>query len=193
MPSLFRSMRCASLSLVIAVASASVLGGCIVVAKTESRRTVVQSGAGASSLSDAEERELLGAVRRFLGAWTKVAGTPFTTDALAATVDQKSFVSFDGMSPHKTVITSWNDYAAIWGPGMNAFTTANLSLSQTLAMGMQDDMAYWAGLVRIQGVMPSGEVMDMPGHMTLILHKHDNAADGVWKVAHEHMSLGVKK
>jgi ketosteroid isomerase-like protein len=171
----------------------------VVVSKSETRRTIVQSGgvAAGDALTDAQERELLAAVRRFLGAWTKVAATPFTTDALAATVDQPHFLSFDGMSPHKTVITSWADYAAIWGPGMNAFTTANLSLSQTLSMGMQDDLAYWAGLVRIQGVMPNGEVLDMSGHMTLILHKHDEpssqSGDAGWKVAHEHMSLGVKK
>jgi len=138
----------------------------------------------------ADKAEVEAAVQVFFAAWTKENGKPFTTDGLAKVIQtDEQFVSFDGMSQGATVISGWKDYSAIWGPAMNGFTQAKLSLQRTLLVVREDDLAVWAGLARIYGQMPGGQVIDMPAHVTLVLEQ-DN---GVWKVGHEHLSLNVRE
>lgn len=136
-----------------------------------------------------KNQQVIDAAANFCAAWTKTAGQTFTTDKLGKAIDQDEFLSFDGMSQGKTVIDSYADYAAIWGPGMNGFTNAKLSITETLAAEVEDDMAFWAGIVRVYGEMPGGNKLDVPGHMTLVFNKEG----GTWLVMHEHMSMGVKR
>lgn len=128
----------------------------------------------------------------FLASWTKSEGKPFTTDALSnATDTTPQFLSFDGMSQGKTVIQGWNDYAAIWGPGMNGFTKASLTQTKSLRVWADDDVAATCSIVRVYGEMPNGQKIDMPGHLTLIFHR--DGERNPWRVVHEHMSMNVKE
>ncbi len=128
----------------------------------------------------------------FLASWTKTEGKTFTTDALSKSVDNSNiFLSFDGMSQGKTVIQGWNEYAAMWGPGMNGFTKASLTQTKSLRVWADDDVAATCSIVRIYGEMPNGQKLDMPGHLTLVFHREGD--DKPWKVVHEHMSLNVKE
>ncbi len=125
----------------------------------------------------------------FLDAWTKHAGAAFTLDKLSRAVDTSAnFLSFDGMAEHKTVIEGWKAYADTWGPGMNGFSSASLTESRAVSKWIGDDTAITASIAHIQGVMPDGNKLDVLGHLTLGYQRHD----GVWRVVHEHMSLGVK-
>lgn len=128
----------------------------------------------------------------FLASWTKTEGKPFTTDALSKSVDNTgAFLSFDGMSQDKTVIQGWNDYSAMWGPGMNGFTKASLTQTKSLRVWASDDVGATCSIVRIYGEMPNGQKLDMPGHLTLVFHRDGEGTP--WKVVHEHMSLNVKE
>jgi ketosteroid isomerase-like protein len=134
--------------------------------------------------------EVNAAKTAFLASWTKSAGQTFTTDALGKHVaNSADFLSFDGMSQDKTVIQGWNDYAAIWGPGMNGFTKASLSEVKSLRTWANDDMGVTASIVRIYGEMPNGQTLDAQGHLTLVFAP---SKDG-WRVVHEHMSMPVKE
>jgi ketosteroid isomerase-like protein len=134
--------------------------------------------------------EVNAAKSAFLASWTKHAGQAFTTDTLSTHVATSSdFLSFDGMSQDKTVIQGWNDYAAIWGPGMNGFAKASLTEVKALRTWADDDMGVTASIVRIYGEMPNGQTLDMRGHLTLVFAPTE---DG-WRVVHEHMSMPVKE
>lgn len=127
----------------------------------------------------------------FFAGWTKSANSQFTMDPLSKVVTTTDeFLSFDGMSHGTTVIQGWKPYAAMWGPGMNGFTTASLSEAKSLRTWCQGDTAVTASLARIQGTMPNGQSMDMMGHITLV-YKWDSATG--WRVVHEHMSLPVRE
>lgn len=129
------------------------------------------------------------AKRAFLASWTKPNGQPFTLDRLSQAVDtSERFLSFDGMSPDKTVIEGWQAYSAIWGPGINAFQSASLTEERPVANWIGDDTAITASIAHIQGILPDGSALDVRGHLTLGYEKRD----GAWRVVHEHMSLGVK-
>lgn len=168
-------------SSVLMLAGAALLPGCIVVAKTET----VEPGKVTGDVSGAKA-----AVDAFFEGWTKEAGEPFSTARLQRTVvNSDEFLSFDGMSPNDTVIQSWNEYAGVWGPGMNQFTRAKLSPTEQFKLNRSGDLAVWAGLVRVYGEMPNGQTLDTPGHMTLVLRR---TGEG-WKIVHEHMSMGVKR
>jgi ketosteroid isomerase-like protein len=157
------------------------MAGCIVVAKTETIEPGKLSGdvSGPKATVDA-----------FFEAWTKEPGETFTTARLGRTiVGTDEFLSFDGMSQNDTVIQSWNEYAGVWGPGMNQFTRATLRPTDQFKLSRSGDLALWAGLVRVYGEMPGGQTLDQSGHMTLVLRR---TGDG-WRIVHEHMSLGVKR
>lgn len=134
----------------------------------------------------------LGATKAaFFAGWTKPANAQFTMDPLSKVVSTTDeFLSFDGMSQGTTVIQGWKPYAAMWGPGMNGFTTASLSEAKSLRTWCDGNTAVTASLARIQGTMPNGQSMDMLGHITLV-YKWDNASG--WRVVHEHMSLPVRE
>jgi ketosteroid isomerase-like protein len=143
-----------------------------------------------SARSSGNPAALSAAKSAYFAGWTKSAGKPFTMDALSksfCTCDD--FLAFDGMSQDKTVIHGWNQYAAIWGPGMNGFTTASLSEAKPLRTWCNGDGAVTASLARIQGTMPDGQSMDMLGHLTLV-YAWDR---GAWRIIHEHMSMPVKE
>ncbi len=126
----------------------------------------------------------------FLASWTKQPGEMFTTDQLSKTVMTSSdFLSFDGMSQAKTVIEGWDEYASIWGPGMNGFTKASMTEIKALRTWADDDMGITASIVRIQGEMPNGQTLDVQGHLTLVFRPTDKA----WSVVHEHMSMPVRE
>lgn len=126
----------------------------------------------------------------FFAGWTKSANTKFTMDALSNTVCTcDDFLSFDGMSQDKTVISGWKTYADIWGPGMNGFSTASLSEAKSLRTWFEDDLAVSASIAHIQGTMPNGQKLDTTGHLTLV-YKWDK---GSWHVIHEHMSMPVRE
>lgn len=134
--------------------------------------------------------EVNAAKQAFLASWTKRAGQTFTTDALSKHVaNSPDFLSFDGMSQDKTVIEGWNNYAAIWGPGMNGFTNASLTELRAVRTWADDDMGVTASIVRIYGEMPNGQKLEMKGHLTLVFAP---GKDG-WRVVHEHMSMPVKE
>lgn len=145
------------------------------------------------AVEDAAEIASVGQARdAFLASWTKSEGKPFTTDALSQSVDNSAaFLSFDGMSQSKTVIQGWNEYSAMWGPGMNSFTKASLTQTKSLRVWVDDDVAATCSIVRIYGEMPNGQKLDMPGHLTLVFHRDDER--NPWKVVHEHMSMNVKE
>ena len=141
----------------------------------------LRQGGGLDSLEQAK--------RAFLDSWTKHEGETWTVDRLSRVLDNSdAFLSFDAMSSDKTVVRSYKDYAAIWGPGMAAFKTAQLSETENVGVWISDEMAVTASIVRIHGELGDGTKLDIPGHMTLVWNR---GADG-WRLAHEHMSTGVK-
>lgn len=126
----------------------------------------------------------------FFAGWTKNANTQFSMDAVAKSASTSDdFLSFDGMSQNKTVISGWKTYSDIWGPGMNGFTTASLTEAKALRTWVDDGMGVSASIAHIQGTMPNGQKLDMMGHLTLV-YKWDN---GAWHIVHEHMSMPVKE
>jgi len=170
-----------ALSITALLATAAVLPACIVVSKIEAPEV---------SKLTADVSAPKAVIDAFFEAWIKEPGQTFTTDRLQRTiVANDEFLSFDGMSPNDTVIQSWNEYAGVWGPGMNQFTRATLKPTDQFKLVRSGDLAVWAGLVRINGEMPNGQTLDLPGHMTLALRR---TIDG-WKIIHEHMSTGVKR
>lgn len=125
----------------------------------------------------------------YFSAWTKSPGEAFTLEKLSRVIDTSNgFVSFDGMSQQKTVIQGWKAYSGIWEPGMNGFKSGSITESQSLSTWTNEAMAMTASIVRIQGETLDGNKLDLLGHLTLGLEKHD----GAWRIVHEHMSLGVK-
>ena len=126
----------------------------------------------------------------FLGAWTKAPGETWTPAKLDTTLDgSEDFLSFDAMSQEKTVVRGHDAYTAIWGPGMNQFTTARLSETEAVRTWSHGDLAVTCSLVRIEGTLGDGTKLDMAGHLTLAW-KHTRTG---WRAVHEHMSLGVKR
>jgi ketosteroid isomerase-like protein len=161
----------------VAVGGLVLLGGCATSSNRPADAAPDLDGANAAKL-------------RFLESWTKPAGTTFTTEPLAATLDPTpgAFLSFDAMSQNDTVLNGTAEYLAVWGPTMNGFTHAKLTETKPLRAWADRDLAVTSSIVRIDGELPDGKQLDMPGHLTLVFRK----IDGKWLVTHEHMSLGVK-
>ncbi|MFO0831478.1 MAG: nuclear transport factor 2 family protein [Phycisphaerales bacterium] len=160
----------------VAVPLALVLGAC------QSGQCCKDGAANASALGATKAA--------FFAGWSKSANTPFTMEPLSKVACAcDDFLSFDGMSQEKTVISGWKTYADIWGPGMNGFTTASLTEAKPLRTWAGDGVAVTASLAHIQGTMPNGQKLDMLGHLTLV-YKWDK---GAWHVVHEHMSMPVKE
>lgn len=150
---------------------------------------IATSGCSSTCCSAPDIAGVAAAKQAFLDAWTKEPGKPFELTKLDAICDRSpDFLSFDAVSSDKTVIEGYAAYTAIWGPGMNGFTSARLSESRAVRTWVGGDLAVTASIARIQGEMKDGTKLDMPGHLTLT-YRHD--AHG-WRVVHEHMSLGVK-
>lgn len=163
-----------SASWIAPAACLTILAGC---------STTNHAGSGRSGKLDA-------ARSGFFRAWTKHEGIPFNPAGLEASLDNSAeFLSFDGMYPQGPVIDGFPAYIAIWGPGMNGFKTADLSETKLLRSWSSGDMAVTASLVRVRGVLPDGNTLETPGHMTLTWRW----SDGSWRVVHEHMSLPVKQ
>ncbi len=175
-----RSLLTASLLSAACFAAAGTLSGCHQDAADDDSPEAI--AASTASLNAAKAA--------FFEGWTRKNGTTFTTDKLAKVFDNSDeFLSFDGMSQDKTVISGWKAYSAIWGPGMNGFTNANLSEVKTVRVWIEDDLAITASIARIYGEMPNNTKMDVQGHLTLGWKRQD----GQWRIVHEHMSLGVKQ
>jgi ketosteroid isomerase-like protein len=141
--------------------------------------------------SPAADRASLDAAKKaFFASWTKAPGDTFTIDKVKAVTDNSAdFLSYDGMSQDKTVISGYDAYAAIWGPGINAFKNAELAETRADRTWIGGDVAVTASIAQVRGAMPDGTKLDLPGHMTLAW-KRDGAS---WRVVHEHMSMGVKE
>ena len=178
-----RLILAAPLLLAVTVAGTCTLGGC-----HQSKGS--GSGTDSAGAIAANTASLNAAKAAFFEGWVRKNGTTFTTEKLSRIVDtSEDFLSFDGMSQDKTVISGWKAYSAIWGPGMNGFTNATLSEVRNVRTWIDGNLAITASIARIYGEMPNNQTMDVQGHLTLGWKKEG----GQWRVVHEHMSLGVKQ
>jgi ketosteroid isomerase-like protein len=105
-------------------------------------------------------------------------------------VQDESLLAFDLTSPHTpSIIRGYQQYAAVWEPFMQAFSSWNIKVNDDLNVHTSDRIAFATFTWKIWGTAKADQ-QQITGdlHATLVFEK----LDGAWKIVHEHISTPVR-